>query len=121
MMSRYPFRNVKTSPEFIQLAVMTYVRFPLSLRSVEDDRHINGGHTFKTERDAGLLEGRQLPAGQAKERPGVLSGGRPGEGEGGGKGLEAGARQQGVAPTAKGAKPGIGTGPDIRRRRGGPA
>ena len=26
----------KTSPEIIQLAVMLYVRFPLSLRNVED-------------------------------------------------------------------------------------
>jgi putative transposase len=31
-----PFRNFKTSPEVIRLAVMMYVRFPLSLRNVED-------------------------------------------------------------------------------------
>jgi putative transposase len=31
-----PFRYFKTSPEFIRLAVMMYVRFPLSFRSVED-------------------------------------------------------------------------------------
>lgn len=31
-----PFRYVKTSPEIIRLAVMFYVRFPLSLRNVED-------------------------------------------------------------------------------------
>ena len=30
------FRYFKTSPEIIQLAVMRYVRFPLSLRNVED-------------------------------------------------------------------------------------
>ena len=30
------FRCFKTSPEIIQLAVMLYVRFPLSLRNVED-------------------------------------------------------------------------------------
>ena len=30
------FRYFKTSPEIIQLAVMLYVRFPLSLRNVED-------------------------------------------------------------------------------------
>jgi transposase-like protein len=31
-----PFRYFKTSPEVIRLAVMMYVRFPLSLRHVED-------------------------------------------------------------------------------------
>ena len=33
------FRYFKTSPEIIQLAVMPYVRFPLSLRNVEDFLH----------------------------------------------------------------------------------
>jgi transposase-like protein len=33
------FRYFKTSPEIIQLAVMLYVRFPLSLRNVEDLLH----------------------------------------------------------------------------------
>ena len=32
----------KTSPEIIQLAVMLYVRFPLSLRNVEDLLHERG-------------------------------------------------------------------------------
>ena len=32
----------KTSPEIIQLAVMLYVRFPLSLRNVEDLLHEPG-------------------------------------------------------------------------------
>lgn len=31
-----PFRPCKTSPEIIRLAVMLCVRFPLSLRNVED-------------------------------------------------------------------------------------
>jgi transposase-like protein len=31
-----PFRYFKTSPEIIRLAVMMYVKFPLSLRQVED-------------------------------------------------------------------------------------
>ena len=31
-----PFRCFKTSPEIIRLAVMMYIRFPLSLRNVED-------------------------------------------------------------------------------------
>ena len=30
-----PFRYFKTSPEIIRLAVMMYIRFPLSLRNVE--------------------------------------------------------------------------------------
>ena len=36
MKNHNPFRNFKTSPEVIQLAVMVYVRFPLSLRNVEE-------------------------------------------------------------------------------------
>ena len=36
------FRYFKTSPEIIQLAVMLYVRFPLSLRNVEDLLHERG-------------------------------------------------------------------------------
>ena len=36
MTKHSPFRYFKTSPEVIQLAVMLYVRFPLSLRNVED-------------------------------------------------------------------------------------
>jgi hypothetical protein len=31
-----PFKWFKTSPEIIRLAAMLYVRFPLSLRNVED-------------------------------------------------------------------------------------
>ena len=41
-MSKSPFRYFKTSPEIIQLAVMMYVRFPLSLRNVEDLLHERG-------------------------------------------------------------------------------
>jgi len=37
-----PFRYFKTSPEIIRLAVMIYVRFPLSLRQVEDLLHERG-------------------------------------------------------------------------------
>jgi len=39
---RNPFRYFKTSPEVIRLAVMMYVRFPLSLRNVEDLLHERG-------------------------------------------------------------------------------
>ena len=37
-----PFRYFKTSPEIIRLAVIMYVRFPLSLRNVEDLLHERG-------------------------------------------------------------------------------
>ena len=36
------FRYFETSPEIIHLAVMLYVRFPLSLRNVEDLLHERG-------------------------------------------------------------------------------
>ena len=39
---RNPFRYFKTSPEIIRLAVMMYVRLPLSLRQVEDLLHERG-------------------------------------------------------------------------------
>ena len=39
MTKHSPFRYFKTSPEVIRLAVMLYVRFPLSLRNVEDLLH----------------------------------------------------------------------------------
>jgi putative transposase len=42
MKKHSPFRYFKTSPEIIRLAVMLYVRFPLSLRNVEDILHERG-------------------------------------------------------------------------------
>ena len=42
MTNRSPFRYFKTSPEVIRLAVMMYIRFPLSLRNVEDLLHERG-------------------------------------------------------------------------------
>jgi putative transposase len=42
MPKRSPFRYFKTSPEVIRLAVMMYVRFPLSLRNIEDLLHERG-------------------------------------------------------------------------------
>ena len=42
MPQRSPIRYFKTSPEIIRLAVMLYVRFPLSLRNVEDLQHERG-------------------------------------------------------------------------------
>lgn len=41
-MAKSPFRYFKTSPEIIRLAVMLYIRFPLSLRNVEDLLHERG-------------------------------------------------------------------------------
>ncbi|QSR22049.1 IS6 family transposase [Hyphomonas sp. KY3] len=41
-MTKNPFRYFNTSPEIIRLAVMMYVRFPLSLRNVEDLLHERG-------------------------------------------------------------------------------
>ena len=34
--THYPFRWFDSSPEVIRLVVMMYVRYPLSLRNVED-------------------------------------------------------------------------------------
>ncbi|OYX41686.1 MAG: IS6 family transposase [Rhodobacterales bacterium 32-67-9] len=42
MTKRDPFKYFKTSPEIIRLAVMLYVRFPLSLRNAEDLLHERG-------------------------------------------------------------------------------
>jgi putative transposase len=42
MTKRNSFRYFKTSPEIIRLAVMLYVRLPLSLRSVEGLLHERG-------------------------------------------------------------------------------
>ena len=42
MWMRNPLRFYKTSPDVIRLAVMMYIRFPLSLRQVEDLLHERG-------------------------------------------------------------------------------
>ena len=42
MTRRSPFRYFKTSPEIIRLAVMLHIRFPLSLRNLEDLLHERG-------------------------------------------------------------------------------
>ena len=48
MTKRSPFKYFKTSPEIIRLAVMLYVRFPLSLRSVEDLARTSAGSMSAT-------------------------------------------------------------------------
>ncbi len=42
MTKRDPFKYFHSSPEIIRLAVMMYVRYPLSLRNVEDLLHERG-------------------------------------------------------------------------------
>jgi putative transposase len=42
MIQRSPLRYFKMSPEIMRLAVMLYIRFPLSLRNVEDLLHERG-------------------------------------------------------------------------------
>ncbi len=37
-----PFRYFKTSPGIVRLAAMMYIRFPLSLRNVEELLHERG-------------------------------------------------------------------------------
>jgi len=39
MTTQNPFKYFKTSPKIIRLAVMYYVRYPLSFRQVEDILH----------------------------------------------------------------------------------
>jgi transposase-like protein len=58
-----PFPYFKTSPDVIRLAVMMYVRFPLSLRQVEDllfergDRYVSrdGAVVVESVRSVGRL------------------------------------------------------------------
>jgi putative transposase len=42
MSNRSPFRYFEMSPEIIRLAVMLYIHFPMSLRTVEDLLHERG-------------------------------------------------------------------------------
>ena len=42
MSKRAPFKYFQSSPEIIRLAVLMYIRFPLSLRNVEDLLHERG-------------------------------------------------------------------------------
>jgi transposase-like protein len=58
-----PFRYFNSSPEVIRLTVMMYIRYPLSLRQVEDllyhfnlDRHLTNRDDFKKNRSAALAE-----------------------------------------------------------------
>jgi putative transposase len=58
-----PLKWFKTSPEIIRLAVMMYVRFPLSLRNVEDLLHERGVEISHET----VVRGTLLAAGQGAE------------------------------------------------------
>jgi putative transposase len=47
MSKKNPFKYYKISPEIIKLAVMYYIRYPLSLRQVEDILHERGMCKFR--------------------------------------------------------------------------
>ena len=54
MLTPRMFRYFKTSPEIIRLAVMMYVRYPFSLRNVEDLLHERGIALSEENRLAGV-------------------------------------------------------------------
>jgi putative transposase len=69
MTKNSPFRYFKTSPEIIRLAVMMYVRFPLSPRNVEDLLHEHGiDVSQETIRFCGNRFGRMFAAEIRKSR-----------------------------------------------------
>ena len=70
------FRYFKTSPEIIRLAVMMDVRYPLSVRTVEDLLHERGSTSrMKRSGSGGTGSGRslRLSAGGAGWMPCVIS------------------------------------------------
>lgn len=69
MTERDPFKYFKSGSEIIRLAMMMYVRFPLSLRNVEDLLHelsidvsYESRNIFKLNGSAALAEWRGLCA-----------------------------------------------------------
>lgn len=56
------FRYFNSSPEVTRLAVMMYIRDPLSLRQVEDLLFERGIDIFKQNRSAALAEWRRVAA-----------------------------------------------------------
>ena len=65
MTKRSAFKYLKLSSEIIRLAVMLYVRFPLSLRNVDDllhERSLTSRSNFKLTFTAVLAEWCQLLA-----------------------------------------------------------
>lgn len=62
MTKRSPFRYFRSSPEIIRLAVLMYIRFPLSLRNVEDLLHERGiDVSYESVRFCGSGLGRSSP------------------------------------------------------------
>ena len=74
------FRYFKTISEIIQLAVMLYVRFPLSLRNVEDllhERRVNSSYAPLDIGGTGLAlnsQARSKSAGQGAFKPVIGNG-----------------------------------------------
>jgi len=58
-----PFRYFNSSPEVIRLTVMMYVRYPLSLRQVEDLLSERGIDTATRNLSSGRVAGEFLPVG----------------------------------------------------------
>ncbi|MGA2953216.1 MAG: hypothetical protein ABSD80_13390 [Caulobacteraceae bacterium] len=56
-----PFGHFNASPK-IRLVVMMCVKFPRSLRDIEDLRHLAGQEGFKDQRSAALAEWKSLMA-----------------------------------------------------------
>ena len=74
MREQPPFKYFKTSPEIIRLAVMYYVRYPLSLRQVEDILHERGiDISYETIRFWWNRFGPEFAKGIRKKRAGVQS------------------------------------------------
>ena len=74
--SANPFRYFNSSPEIIRLAVMMYVRFPLSLRNVEDllfERGIDVCHeTVRLKTIEAFIAGQIIQAASALSSTSVI-------------------------------------------------
>ena len=65
---RNPFRYFNSSPEVIRLVVMMYIRYPLSLRQVEDILFERGTDRALSEQNSKYLE---RPSNRS-DRPGKM-------------------------------------------------
>ncbi len=66
---RNPFRYFDSSPEVIRLAVMMYIRYPLSLR-----RHLDRRDIFKQNRSAAVAPSTKRPPSHVSPLPGRFAG-----------------------------------------------
>jgi len=77
-----PFRYFHSSPEVIRLVVLMYVRFPLSLRNVEDLLHERGIGCCQSDANSSPLDvalperrisgGKALPLGEGRRAEGLV-------------------------------------------------